>query len=160
MTARQKISTCLWFDDNAEEAINFYLSVFPGGEILGVIRNGDQGPGPRGSLLAATFRIQGQEIDVLNGGPQFKLTGAVSMVVKCATQAEVDTLWDKLGNGGTFLECGWLKDRFGLCWQIVPTLLYDLLQSTDAAKAGRVMQAMLQMTKFDIAALQRAADGR
>jgi predicted 3-demethylubiquinone-9 3-methyltransferase (glyoxalase superfamily) len=160
MTDRPKISTCLWFNDNAEEAINFYLSVFPGGEILRLVRNGGHGPGPEGSMLAATIRIEDHEIDVINGGPHYALTPAVSLVVKCATQAQVDTLWDTLGNGGEHQQCGWLNDRFGLCWQIVPTVLFDLLQSPDPAKAGRVMQAMLQMTKFDIAALQRASEGR
>lgn len=160
MNPSQKITTCLWFDNNAEEAINFYLSIFKDGKLLSVTRNGDQGPGPKGSMLAATFQIEGQEISVINGGPTFKLSEAVSLVVKCATQSEVDALWDKLGNGGQAQQCGWLKDRFGLCWQIVPTALFEMLQDPDLAKAGRVTQAMMQMVKIDIAGLQRARDGR
>jgi predicted 3-demethylubiquinone-9 3-methyltransferase (glyoxalase superfamily) len=160
MNPSQKITTCLWFDNNAEEAINFYLSVFRNGKLLSVTRNGDQGPGPKGSLLAATFRIEGQEISVINGGPTFQLSEAVSLVVKCANQTEVDALWDKLGSAGQYQQCGWLKDRFGLCWQIVPTRLFELLQDPDPAKAGRAMQAMLKMHKLDIAGLQQAYDGQ
>jgi predicted 3-demethylubiquinone-9 3-methyltransferase (glyoxalase superfamily) len=155
----RKISTCLWFDNDAEQAIQFYLSVFPDGELLNVLRNGEHGPGPKGSLLAATFRIEDQQIEVINGGPAFKLSEAVSLVVHCDDQAEVDRLWDKLGNGGQYQQCGWLKDRFGLCWQIVPRVLYEMMQDPDPARAGRVMQAMLQMVKLDIAALERARDG-
>jgi len=159
MTTHQKISTCLWFDDNAEEAIGFYISVFKDSKLLSVLRNGDQGPGPKGSLLAATFQIEGQQIEVINGGPTFKLSEAVSLVVRCADQQEVDRLWDKLGDGGRYQPCGWLKDRFGLSWQIVPSVLYELLQDPDQVKAGRAMQALLQMQKIDIARLQRAAAG-
>lgn len=155
----RKISTCLWFDNDAEQAIQFYLSVFPNGELLNVLRNGEHGPGPQGSLLAATFRIEDQQIEVINGGPTFKLSEAVSLVVHCDDQAEVDRLWDRLGNGGQYQQCGWLKDRHGLCWQIVPRVLYEMLQDADTASAGRVMQAMLQMVKLDIAALERARDG-
>jgi predicted 3-demethylubiquinone-9 3-methyltransferase (glyoxalase superfamily) len=155
----RKISTCLWFDNDAEQAIQFYLSVFPDGELLNVLRNGEHGPGPKGSLLAATFRIEDQQVEVINGGPAFKLSEAVSLVVHCDDQAEVDRLWDKLGNGGQYQQCGWLKDRFGLCWQIVPRVLYEMMQDPDPARAGRVMQAMLQMVKLDIAALERARDG-
>ena len=152
----QKITTCLWFDSNAEEAIDFYLATFNDSKLLSVLRCGDQGPGPKGSLLAATFQIEGQQIEVINGGPTFKLSEAVSLVVKCATQDEVDSLWDRLGSGGQYHQCGWLRDRFGLSWQIVPTVLYEMLQDADPDKAGRVMQAMLQMTKIDIARLERA----
>lgn len=137
MTPTQKIVTCLWFDANAE-----------------------QGPGPKGSHLAATVEIEGQQIAVINGGPMFKLSEAVSLVVHCETQDEVDRLWAQLGSGGQYQQCGWLKDRYGLCWQIVPTVLHRLLKGPDPARAGRAMQAMLQITKLDIAGLQQACDGR
>jgi predicted 3-demethylubiquinone-9 3-methyltransferase (glyoxalase superfamily) len=159
MTTPQKISTCFWFDNNAEEAIDFYLSIFKDSKLVSVLRNGDDGPGPRGSLLAATFEIEGQQIEVLNGGPVFKLSEAASLVVRCETQQEIDALWDRLGNGGVIQHCGWLKDRFGLSWQIVPTALYTLLQDADPVKAGRVMKAMMKMVKMDIAGLQRAYEG-
>jgi predicted 3-demethylubiquinone-9 3-methyltransferase (glyoxalase superfamily) len=155
----QKISTCLWFDNNAEEAIDFYLSIFENSKLLSVLRCGDQGPGPKGSLLAGAFEIEGQQIEVINGGPAFKLSEAVSLVVKCATQDEVDSLWDRLGSGGEYQQCGWLKDRFGLSWQIVPTALYQMLQDPDRTKADRAMQAMLQMRKIDIARLKQAYAG-
>lgn len=158
MASKQKITTCLWFDNNAEEAIDFYLSIFDDGKLLSVTRCGDHGPGPKGSLLAATFRLEGQEFSVINGGPTFKLSEAVSLVVHCTTQAEVDAFWDKLGAGGQYQQCGWLKDKFGLSWQIVPDVLIEMLQDPDAAKAGRVMQAMLQMVKIDIARLRQAYD--
>lgn len=155
----QKISTCLWFDDNAEEAIDFYLSIFDDSKLLSILRCGDQGPGPKGSLLAGAFEIEGHQIEVINGGPAFKLSEAVSLVVKCATQDEVDSLWDRLGSGGGYQRCGWLKDRFGLSWQIVPTALYQMLQDPDRTKADRVLQAMLQMQKIDIARLKQAYEG-
>lgn len=158
MTSR-KISTCLWFDSNAEEAIRFYLSVFPDGELVTSVRNGEHGPGPKGSLLAATFRIADQQIEVINGGPTYKLSPAVSLVVHCDDQAEVDRLWAQLGEGGQVQQCGWLTDRFGLSWQIVPRVLYTLLQDPDPARAGRVMEAMMKMVKLDIATLERARDG-
>lgn len=160
MAASRKISTCLWFDNDAEQAIEFYLSVFPDGELLNVLRNGEHGPGPKGSLLAATFRIADQQIEVINGGPTYKLSPAASLVVHCDDQAEVDRLWDQLGNGGRLQQCGWLQDRFGLSWQIVPRVLYQMLQDPDAARAGRVMAAMMKMVKLDIATLERARDGR
>lgn len=156
----QKISTCLWFDDNAEEAIDFYLSIFDDSKLLSILRCGDQGPGPKGSLLAGAFEIEGHQITVINGGPAFKLSEAVSLVVKCATQDEVDSLWDRLGSGGEYQQCGWLKDRFGLSWQIVPTALYQMLQDPDRTKADRVLQAMLQMQKIDIARLKQAYEGQ
>jgi predicted 3-demethylubiquinone-9 3-methyltransferase (glyoxalase superfamily) len=149
-------TTCLWFDNNAEEAIDFYLAIFKDAKLLNATRCGEHGPGPKGSMLAASFQLEGQEFSVINGGPMFKLSEAVSLVVHCTTQAEVDALWDKLGSGGTNQQCGWLKDRFGLSWQIIPTVLIELLQDPDPAKAGRVMQAMLQMKKIDIAALRQA----
>jgi predicted 3-demethylubiquinone-9 3-methyltransferase (glyoxalase superfamily) len=160
MKPHQKITTCLWFDNNAEEAIKYYVSIFNDSALLSVTRNGDRGPGPKGSLLAATFRIEGQEYSVINGGPAHKLTEAISLVVHCTTQAEVDAYWEKLGAEGQHDRCGWLKDKFGLSWQIVPTVLFEMLQDPDSAKAGRVMQAMLQMEKIDVAMLRQAYDGR
>ena len=160
MKPQKKITTCLWFDNNAEEAINHYLSIFKDSRLLSMTRCGDKGPGPKGSLLAATFQIEGQEFSVINGGPAFKLSEAVSLVVHCATQAEVDALWDKLGDGGQHQQCGWLKDKFGLSWQIIPSVLFEMLQDPDREKADRVMQAMLQMKKIDIAQLRKAYDGR
>ena len=157
---QQKITTCLWFDNDAEEAIAYYLSIFEDSSLLSVMRCGDKGPGPKGSLLAATFRIEGQELSAINGGPAFRLSEAVSLVVKCATQAEVDGLWEKLGEGGQYQQCGWLKDRFGLSWQIVPGVLFEMLQDPERERADRVMQAMLQMKKIDIAQLLEARDGR
>lgn len=158
MTAPQKITPCLWFDNNAEEAIEFYCSVFKNSRLISVMRNGEGGPGPKGSLLAARFEIEGQQIEVINGGPVFKLSEAVSLAVRCHDQQEVDFYWAKLiEGGGAESQCGWLKDRFGLSWQIVPGVLYELLQHPDAAVAARVMQAMLKMRKIDIALLQVAA---
>ncbi len=154
------ISTCLWFDGKAEEAMNFYLSIFKDSKVLSVTRSGEAGPGPKGSVLVANFEIDGREFIALNGGPQFKFTPAVSFVVNCETQEEVDEYWEKLSAGGEPGQCGWLTDQFGLSWQVIPTILSRLLQDKDAAKAGRAMQAMLQMTKIDIAALQRAYDGQ
>jgi len=155
----QKIIPYLWFDDNAEEAVNFYVSVFKNARIGKVLYYGDAGPGPTGKVLTITFEIEGLELVALNGGPQFKFTEAISLFVNCATQAEVDELWAKLSDGGEEQQCGWLKDKYGLSWQIIPQALMDLMQDKDAAKAQRVMQAMLQMRKIDIAALQRAYAG-
>ena len=152
----QKITTFLWFDNNAEEAINFYCSIFPDAKLLNATRYGEAGPGPKGSLLSASFQLAGQEFAGLNGGPMFKFNEAVSLVVNCESQAEVDAYWEKLSAGGQPGQCGWLKDKFGLSWQIVPTALPKLLQHPDPAKAARVMQAMLQMKKLDIAALEQA----
>lgn len=159
MTAARKISTCLWFDHEAEAAIEFYVSVFPNAELLSVTRNGAHGPGPKGSLLAASFRLEDQQIEVINGGPVYRLTPAVSLVVHCDSQAEIDRLWERLLEGGTAQQCGWLTDRFGLSWQIVPRVLYAMLQDPDPARAGRAMAAMMGMVKFDIAALERTRDG-
>ncbi len=152
----QKITTFLWFDNNAEEAINFYCSIFPDAKLLSATRCGEAGPGPNGSLLTASFQLAGQEFAALNGGPMFKFNEAVSLVVNCETQAEVDHYWEKLSAGGQTSQCGWLNDRFGLSWQIVPSVLPQLLQHPDPAKAARAMQAMMQMTKLDIAALEQA----
>ena len=154
----QKITPFLWFDDNAEEAINFYTSIFKNSKIVDMSRFPPNGPGPAGKLMSATFELEGQQFMALNGGPTFKFTEAISLFVDCKTQAEVDELWEKLSAGGEKGQCGWLKDKFGLSWQIVPTALGELLGSTDPAKAQRVMQAMLKMSKIDIKGLQQAAE--
>jgi predicted 3-demethylubiquinone-9 3-methyltransferase (glyoxalase superfamily) len=156
MSAKQKITTFLWFDSNAEEAMNHYVSVFKNAKILGVTRYGEAGPGPAGKVMVGSFEIEGQQFTALNGGPQFKFTEAISLVVHCDSQQEVDDLWAKLSAGGAPGQCGWLKDKFGLSWQIVPRVLIELLQDPDPAKSARVMRAMMQMTKIDIAKLQQA----
>jgi predicted 3-demethylubiquinone-9 3-methyltransferase (glyoxalase superfamily) len=156
----QKIRPFLWFDKEAEEAANFYISVFKNSRVLEVARYGAAGPGPAGSVLTVTFVLDGQEFIALNGGPHFRFTEAVSLFVTCEDQAEVDYFWDKLmAGGGQPVQCGWLKDRFGLSWQVVPAGLMTMLHDPDAARSERVMRAMLQMVKLDIAALQRAYDG-
>lgn len=152
----QKITPFLWFDDKAEEAMNFYVSIFKNSKTLGVTRYGEAGPGPNGSVMTANFELEGQEFVALNGGPHFKFTEAVSFVINCETQAEVDEFWEKLSEGGEESQCGWLKDKFGLSWQIVPRILIELLQDKDPAKAKRVMNAMLQMKKIDIDTLKQA----
>ena len=141
--------------------MNFYISIFKNSKVLSVTRNGEGGPGPKGSVLVGTFQLEGQEFMVLNGGPMFKFTEAISLYVNCETQNEVDDLWTKLtAGGGAPSQCGWLKDKFGLSWQIVPTALGRLMNDPDPAKAQRVMGAMMQMTKIDIAGLQKAYDGK
>ncbi|MFN8472637.1 MAG: VOC family protein [Anaerolineae bacterium] len=155
----QKIVTFLTFDNQAEEAVNLYVSVFKNSRIVSANRYGEAGPGPQGSLMSATFEIEGQEFIALNGGPSFSFAEGISLFVNCETQSEVDDLWAKLSEGGEQGPCGWLKDRFGVSWQIVPTILGTLLSDPDPEKAGRVMRAMLQMRKLDIAALQRAYGG-
>lgn len=156
----RKITPFLWFDDNAEEATNFYVSIFKNSEVLGISRYGEAGPGAAGTVMTISFRLDGQEFVALNGGPEFKFTEAISFVIDCASQEEVDELWDKLSEGGEKGPCGWLKDKFGLSWQVVPSVLTEMLQDTDHERANRVMQAMLQMTKIDIATLQQAYEGR
>jgi predicted 3-demethylubiquinone-9 3-methyltransferase (glyoxalase superfamily) len=157
----QKITPFLWFDGQAEEAMNFYVSVIPNSRVLGVMRAGDGGPGPKGSVLTANFVLHGVEFVALNGGPQFKFNEAVSFVINCETQDEVDHYWKKLAEGGgSESKCGWLKDKYGLSWQIVPVQLMQLMGDKDPEKAGRVMKAMLQMKKFDIKTLQQAYDGK
>ena len=157
----QKISPFLWFDNEAEEAANFYVSVFKNSKITSASRYGDAGPGPKGSVMTIGFELDGQPFTALNGGPMFKFTEAVSFVINCEGQAEVDALWDQLtADGGQPGQCGWLKDRFGLSWQVVPTVLHELIGGSDGEKAGRAVQAMMQMTKLDIAKLQAARDGR
>ena len=155
----QKIVTFLWFDDQAEEAINHYVSIFPDSKVLSVSRYGDAGPGPKGKVMAASFQLAGQQFMALNGGPQFPFTEAISLYVNCETQDEVDTLWAKLTEGGEESRCGWLKDKYGLSWQIIPTALGEMLQDPDPEKSGRVTRAMLQMGKLDLAGLQRAYEG-
>ena len=154
-----KITPFLWFEDDAEEAANFYTSVFENSRVLATTRYGDAGPGPKGSVMTVKLELFGQEFIALNGGPEYEFTPAISFVVNCETQAEVDRYWVKLSEGGRPNQCGWLQDKYGLSWQIVPTALLRLLQDKDAAKAQRVMRAMLQMTKIDIEALERAAQG-
>jgi len=157
----QKISPCLWFDGKAEEAMNFYMSVFKDSKVVNVMRWGDVGPGKKGAFLAGSFLLDGAEIMVLNGGPEYQITPGVSLFVKCTSQAEIDDYWEKLtAGGGQPVRCGWLTDKFGVSWQIVPTVLPEMLQDKDAAKANRAMQAMMQMVKLDIAALQKAYEGR
>jgi predicted 3-demethylubiquinone-9 3-methyltransferase (glyoxalase superfamily) len=153
----QKITPFLWFDGNAEEAANFYISIFKNSKMGKISRYGDAGPGPKGSAMSVTFQIEGQEFFALNGGPQFKFTPAISFFVNCETQQEVDELWDKLSAGGRTDRCGWLQDKFGVSWQIIPTVLGQLLGDKDPQRAKRAMQAMLQMTKIDIKKLQQAA---
>jgi len=155
----QKITPFLWFDDNAEEAMNFYMSVFKNSKMLNVSRYGDAGPGPKGTVMSATFQLEGQEFMVLNGGPEYKFTEAVSFVVSCKTQEEVDNYWEKLTAGGKGGPCGWLKDKFGLSWQIVPTALIEVLSGPDPAGVKRAMEAMFKMTKLDIATLKKAYAG-
>lgn len=157
---KNKIAPCLWFDNQAEEAMNFYISVFEDSEIVNVSRYGEAGPGAEGSVLVATFRLNGQEFMALNGGPHFTFSESTSFYINCETQDEVDYLWNTLSDGGEMSQCGWLKDRFGVSWQVVPTILGELMRDEDPEKANRVMQAMLQMTKIDIAKLQQAYDGR
>jgi len=152
----QKITPFLWFDTQAEEAANFYVSIFKNSKIGSIRRYGDAGPGPKGSVMTITFQIEGQDFVALNGGPVFKFTPAISFFVDCQTQEEVDQLWAKLSEGGRTDQCGWLQDKFGVSWQIIPNVLMKLMGDPDPAKATRVMKAMLQMTKIDIQRLQQA----
>lgn len=156
----QKITPFLWFDGRAEEAMNFYVSVFRNSQVLSVVRFGEAGPGPQGSVMTASFSLDGEEFVALNGGPQFTFTPAVSFVINCETQEEVDHYWDKLCEGGAPNQCGWLTDKFGVSWQVVPRAMVEMLSDRDKQKSQRVMKAMLQMTKLDIGILKRAYDGR
>ena len=163
-TTTQKISVCLWFDGQAEEAASFYTSIFPNSRIGSVSRYDEEGARvsgmPKGSVMTVEFVLDGQPFIALNGGPLFKFTEAMSLVVSCATQAEVDAFWTRLSAaGGQEVQCGWLKDRFGVSWQIVPSVLPEMLRDPDPARARRVMTAMLTMKKIDITALKRAYDG-
>lgn len=152
----QKITPFLWFDCQAEEAMNFYISVFKNSRITSVTRYGEGGPGPAGEVMTGTFQLEGQEFMALNGGPDHQFSEAISFFVDCKTQEEVDELWNKLTQDGEEGPCGWLKDKFGVSWQIIPTVLGELLGDPDPAKSQRVMQAMLQMKKIDIKTLQEA----
>ena len=154
----QKITPCLWFDNNAQEAVNHYLSIFKNSKINKILRCGDAGPGPKGSILTIAFQLEGQDFIALNGGPIFKFNEAISLSVDCKSQAEVDDLWEKLSAGGQKSQCGWLKDKFGLSWQVVPSVLVEMLQDPDPEKSKRVMAAMMQMGKIDIAKLKQAYD--
>ena len=156
----QKITTFLWFDNNAEDAVNFYLTVFKNSKIRGISRYGAAGPGPNGTVMTIDFELDGQEFTALNGGPAFKFTEAISLVVHCDTQEEVDYYWEKFSEGGQKVDCGWVRDKFGLSWQITPNILLDLLQDSDRAKVDRVMKAMMQMKKLDIEELRKAAAGK
>jgi len=152
----QKIRPFLWFDGQAEEAANFYVAIFENSKVTEIRRYGEAGPGAKGSVMSASFQLEGQEFIALNGGPQFTFSPAISFFVTCETQDEVDELWARLVEGGTPQRCGWLTDRYGLSWQIAPRILGEMLQDKDAKRANRVMQAMLTMVKLDIAALERA----
>ena len=154
----QKITPFLWFDNQAEEAADFYTSVFKNSKIVTVTRYGDAGPGPKGSAMTVAFELDGQSFIALNGGPHFKFCEAVSFVVNCGTQEELDDFWKKLSDGGQQVECGWLKDKYGLSWQIVPTILGQLMKSGDPRRSQRVMQALMKMKKLDIATLKKAYD--
>ena len=154
----QKITPFLWFDNNAEEAVDFYLSIFKNSKILNVARYGETGPGPAGTVMTISFQLEGREFIALNGGPHFKFSEAISFSISSETQEEIDYYWSKLtAGGGQEVQCGWLKDKFGLSWQVNPPVLGELLADKDAKKAQRVMQAMMQMKKIDIAGLKRAA---
>jgi predicted 3-demethylubiquinone-9 3-methyltransferase (glyoxalase superfamily) len=152
----QKINPMLWFDSNAEEAVNFYVSVIKGSKITGISRYGKGGPGPAGTVMTVAFDLAAQKFVALNGGPLFKFTEAISFVINCDTQQEIDEYWEKLSAGGEKSQCGWLKDKYGLSWQIVTPLLGDMAEDKDPVKVQRVMAAMMKMRKIDIAALQRA----
>jgi len=155
----QKITPFLWFDTQAEEAARFYVSIFSNSRILKTVRYGEAGPGPTGAVMTVAFELNGVPFTALNGGPLFHFSEAISFVVNCQSQAEVDSLWEKLSAGGQPGRCGWLKDKYGLSWQVVPTVLPVLLSDPDAAKAQRTMRAMLKMEKLDIAALEKAHSG-
>lgn len=150
------ITPFLWFDDKAEEAIDFYMSIFKNGKKTAVARCGDAGPGPKGSVMMVSFELDGQKFHALNGGPHFKFTEAISLFVSCDTQQEIDMLWEKLSAGGQKSQCGWLKDKYGLSWQIVPKSMDEFLRGPDAKKSANAMRAMLKMTKLDIAELRHA----
>jgi predicted 3-demethylubiquinone-9 3-methyltransferase (glyoxalase superfamily) len=154
-----KITPFLWFDDNAEMAADFYLSIFPSGRKLNELRFTDAGPGPKGALLAIDLELAGQQVTLLNGGPAHPFTDSFSFVVRCESQKEIDDYWSKLGEGGSEVACGWLKDKFGLSWQVVPQVLPQMLTDADSAKRERAMSALMGMKKFDVEALQRAFTG-
>jgi len=152
--------TCLWFDTQAEEAANFYTGIFKDSKLGGIYRNPEGGAGPAGSVILVEFELNGQKFSGLNGGPQHKFNEAISIVVPCADQAEVDYYWDRLSDGGQELACGWLKDKYGLCWQIVPAEFFDMIADPDPVKVSRVTQVMFTMIKFDVGALRQAYAGQ
>jgi predicted 3-demethylubiquinone-9 3-methyltransferase (glyoxalase superfamily) len=156
----QTITPFLWFDDSAEEAMHFYVSIFRNSRVIGVTRNGDGGPGPKGTVMTASFVLDGLAFTALNGGPRFPFTPAISFVINCDTQAEVDEFWTKLAAGGKEEQCGWLRDKFGVSWQVVPMALVDMLKDSDPDRSKRVVAALMPMKKIDIATLQRAYDAR
>ena len=160
MALKQKITPFLWFDNQAEEAAEFYVSIFKNSQIRSVSRYGDAGPGPKGSAMTVGFDLDGLSFTALNGGPMYKFTEAISLVVHCQSQEEVDHYWEKLTAGGQAVQCGWLKDKYGLSWQIVPDALIEMVQDKDREKSNRVMQAMMQMIKIDIGGLKKAYDGK
>ncbi len=155
----QKITTFLWFDTQAEEAVKFYVSVFKNSKILKTVLYGDAGPRPKGTVMVIDFELDGQRFTALNGGPEFKFNESISLVVNCKTQQEIDYFWEKLSEGGQTIECGWLKDKYGLAWQIVPEQLEELLSESDPEKTNRVMNAVMKMKKLDLKTLQQAAAG-
>ncbi len=156
----QKITPFLWFDNQAEEAANFYVSAFKNSKVLSVVRYGETGPGPKGTVMTVEFELEGQKFVGLNGGPHFKFTEAVSFVINCETQEEVDYFWEKLtAEGGAESQCGWLKDRYGLSWQVVPTAVIEMLKDKDPERSQRAMKAVLQMKKIDIGQAKQAYDG-
>lgn len=152
----QKITPFLWFNGKAEEAANFYVSLFNNSRVVSVSRYGEAGPGPKGAVMSVTFQLNGQDFYALNGGPQFSFTPAISFFINCETQQEIDNLWERLSEGGQKLRCGWVTDRYGVTWQVVPIVLGKMLQDKDAVKAKRVVNAMMQMDKLDIAGLKQA----
>jgi predicted 3-demethylubiquinone-9 3-methyltransferase (glyoxalase superfamily) len=155
----QRISPCLWFDNQAEEAVDFYLSIFKNAKIKSTTRFGDAGPGPKGSVMVIAFELDGTEFIALNGGPIFKFNEALSLSISCQSQSEVDYYWSKLTAGGTESQCGWLKDKYGVSWQVVPLPLTELMASSDAPRVKRMTEAMFKMKKLDIAALEKAFNG-
>jgi predicted 3-demethylubiquinone-9 3-methyltransferase (glyoxalase superfamily) len=159
-TTSQKITTFLWFNDNAEEAVNFYVSIFKNSKILNTTKYGESGAGPKERVMTIDFELDGQRFAALNGGPNFKFTEAISLVVNCETQEEVDYFWEKLSEGGQKVQCGWLKDKFGLSWQVVPNIVTEVFESGDQAKVDRMMKAVMQMVKLDAEELRKAAEGK
>jgi len=156
----QKIATFLMFNDQADEAVNRYVSVFKNSKIVNATRYGDDGPGPKGTIMSASFELEGQEFMAFNGGPHFSFAEGISLFVHCETQEEVDELWEKLSEGGEKQPCGWVKDKFGVSWQVIPNALIEMMNDPDPEKSNRVVQAMLQMSKIDIEGLKRAYEGR
>jgi predicted 3-demethylubiquinone-9 3-methyltransferase (glyoxalase superfamily) len=160
MTIKHKIIPHLWFDKNAEDAVNFYVSIFDNSKVKSIARYGDAGPGPKGSVMSISFELNGQEFAAINGGPMFQFNEAISFLIWCDTQAEIDALWNKLGDDGKPSQCGWLKDRFGFSWQVVPRQLFETIGGPDPAGRQRAMAAMMQMSKLDVATLEAAYAGK